>query len=62
MKYDANKFINNLTNCYTLDLSYANITDESVKLLGNCHTLYLYNTNITDESVKLLRSLDCIVK
>ena len=34
-----------------IDLSYSNMTDESVSKLINAHTLYLSGTNVTDESV-----------
>ncbi len=53
---NVNSFIDLIKNCHTLDLTWTNITDESVIELKNCHTLYLYRTNITDKSVKELKN------
>ena len=39
---------------FYLDLSYLDITDESISKLINCHTLNLSRTNVTDESVSKL--------
>ena len=39
-----------------LDLSYTDVTDESVKELKNCHTLNLGWTNVTDECRKYLQN------
>ena len=40
-----------------LDLSFSDVTDETVKLL-NCHNLNLFATSVTDESVKHLQCHD----
>src|SRR3990170_1133554 len=57
LKIKKNDLLLILINRYTLknlDLSYSDVTDETVKLL-NCHTLNLFGTDVTDVSVKHLR-------
>ena len=39
---------------FNLDLSYTNITDESVLKLISCHTLNIVETQVIDESVSKL--------
>ncbi len=57
LKINQNDLLLILINRYqlkNLDLSYSDVTDESIKYL-TCHTLNLSNTKVTDESVKLLK-------
>ena len=61
MNMDVNLYVKEFKHCHTLNLSYTNITDDSVKELKHCHTLYLIRTNITDDNVKELKSYGCIV-
>src|SRR4030067_1413864 len=60
LKIGKNDLLLILINRYTLknlNLSYSDVTDETVKLL-NCHTLDLRSTKVTDESVKHLQCHD----